>query len=598
MMSRTTTFVSGRMLARLAATMLSGAAGWLAPTGAASAQTAVERNLPPPVVSRGGGLQLGNENFAGSTDETPLGATLRGIRLLGPREKAGRAAPGLVIGRIGEMPHERLQPVLAPFIGQPISRKLISDVQASIARVYRETGYPFVSVTIPPHNASHGLLQIRIVEFRTGKVRIEGATATPESWLAARVRVTPGERIEAAKLEEDLDWINRNPYRTVQGVFAAGSVIGTSDFTLKVTEGKPWQVFGGYSNTGTQATGYDRYYIGAGAVITALNDTTMSYQLTGSSDFWSDHGFDEGFGAARYLSHSARITIPTLPRQALEIAPNYVATRQNADAFVQFNNRIFELPVIYRSAISNFLPGVYLGDVYGGVEYKRLERTTYFTGIDVGRGNAELVQIIAGWAHHFSDAYGRTSFDVRVKANPGSNDAAWALFTSGRVTSTDYAYGLIDASRVTTLPAGFSWVSQVSALIGNQALPDTEQMALGGLYGVRGYSLDDGAVDEGFFWRNELRLPVIGLPPTNGVGGEISPYLFVDYGQGRNINSALPRTEMASVGAGADFRISSFVNATLIGGYALRDARVGLPVAQAQTREGDWAVQARVLVSY
>ncbi len=272
-----------------------------------------------------------------------------------------------MVGNIGPMPHEAVANAITPFIGQPISRKLISDVQATIARVYREAGYPFVSVTLPPHNASRGFLQVRVVEFRAGKLSIDGAASAQEAdHLTAQVRSVPGDRIQAARLEEDLDWINRNPYRTVQGVFAPGDVVGASDFTLKVTDSKPWQVFAGYSNTGQQSTGYDRYYVGAGAVIAPLNDTVVSYQLTGSSDFWSNNGFDDGLNAARYQSQSARITIPTWSRQALEIAPNFVETLQAQDSFITFNNKIFELPVIYRSAISNILPGVYLGDVYGG----------------------------------------------------------------------------------------------------------------------------------------------------------------------------------------------------------------------------------------
>jgi hemolysin activation/secretion protein len=587
---------------RVAAFAATTALASLTATAALAQTTAVERNLPPPVVSRGG-LQLGNDNFAGSNDATPLGVNLVGVHVLGPKEKP-RGLPGIVIGNIGPMPHEQVATAIAPFIGQPISRKLISDVQASIARVYREAGYPFVSVTLPPHNASRGLLQIRVVEFRAGKLKIEGVANVTEDRLASQVRLTPGDRIQAARLEEDLDWINRNPYRTVQGVFAPGDVIGASDLTLKVSESKPWQVFAGYSNTGQQATGYDRYYVGAGAVIAPLNNTVVSYQLTGSSDFWGDRGFDDDGGpnAARYQSQSARITIPTWSRQALEIAPNYVQTRQDQDAFITFNNKIFELPVIYRSAISNILPGVYLGDVYGGVELKHVERTTFFTGFQIGQGSADLFQLVFGWAHHFSDAWGHTAFDVRLKTNPGdvlggNNDLAWQLFSSGRVASVQYTYGAIDANRVTTLPGGFNWVTQVSALISDQALPDTEQMALGGLYGVRGYTLDDGAVDQGFFWRNELRTPVIplaGLP----VASEISPYAFADYGQGKNFNIPLPRTEMASLGLGADFRFGSFVSATVIGAYALRAAREGLPATQAGTREGAWTVQGRVLVSY
>jgi hemolysin activation/secretion protein len=566
----------------------------------ALAQVAVERNLPPPVARHGAGLQLGADNFAGSTDETPLGANLVGVHVLGPKEKP-RATPGVVVGDIGPLDHQRVADAVAPFIGQPISRKLISQVQAAIARVYREAGYPFVSVTLPPHDASRGLLQVRVVEFHAGKVKVDGAG--DDAKLADRIRLAPGERIEAAKLEEDLDWINRNPYRTAQGVFAPGLGVGASDFTLKVSDGKPWQVFGGYSDTGQKATGYDRYFIGAGALIAPFNDAVVSYQFTGSSDFWDDRGFDGGVDAARYVSHSARIVIPTFARQALEISPDYIVTRQNQDAYVAFNNTIFELPIIYRSAVSNLLPGLYLGDVYGGAEFKQAERKTYFDQIDIGHGEADVFQLVFGWADHFSDAWGETSLNARVKVNPGhvlddNTDAAWSLFSSGRVTSVDYAYGQIDANRVTKLPAGFSWVVQASALVADQALPDTEQLALGGLDAVRGYTLDDGAVDQGFFWRNDLRAPAISLAGAPAPS-EVSPYAFFDFAAGRTFNSALPRTtEMASLGAGADLRVGSYVNATLIGAYALRDARDDLPATVTGTRSGDWTVQARVTLSY
>lgn len=557
---------------------------------------ALERNLPPPVESRGGGLVFSGQDLAGSTDTTPLGADLAGIHLIGVKEKVTRRPQrGVTVGDIGPIPHQSLQDALSPFIGQPMSRKLVSDVQSAIARVYRQAGFPFVSVTIPPHDASRGVLQIRVVEFRTGQIKLQGPNGTTPSHLAGHIRAVPGDRIAAEKLEEDLDWLNRNPYRTVQGVFAPGDVIGTSDLTLSVDDRKPWQVFAGYSNTGSQATGLDRYFVGAGAALSALNDTTVSYQFTGSSDFWSDPRLGTGFDAARYTSHAGRITVPTAPRQALEFIPNFVSSRSNPDPFLQFNNTTFELPIIYRSAISNILPGVHFGDVYGGVEFKHVERTTYFTGIEVGEGKADLFQLVLGWAHRFSDPYGRTSVDFRIKTNPGgglggNNSDTWNLFTSGRVQDVNYTYGLFDISRATNLPAGFSWITQFTALASGSPLPDTEQLALGGFYGVRGYTLDDGAVDSGFYWRNELRLPVIALPGAGGLNGELSPYAFFDYGQGRNINWPLPNTTLASVGLGVDYRLSNVFSASLAAGYALHDAR--------HTQEGDWSFHARILMNY
>ena len=35
-------------------------------------------------------------------------------------------------------------------VGQPLSQKLLADIQAAVTNVYRAAGYPFVSVTFPP----------------------------------------------------------------------------------------------------------------------------------------------------------------------------------------------------------------------------------------------------------------------------------------------------------------------------------------------------------------------------------------------------------------------------------------------------------------
>lgn len=568
----------------------------------------VERNLPPPATSRGG-LTIGQPDLSGATDETPLGVNLAGIRLLGPRDNVTTRATGagVVVGRIGAMPAETLRIALTPFLGRPLTRKLIGDIQAEIAKAYRNSGHPFVSVTAPPQEITRGVLQLRVIEFRMGELQVEGAEPATEAALRGKTRIAAGERIAVAPLEEDFDWINRYPYRTVQGVFAPGDVLGTSGLTLNVTEGKPWQVFGGWSNTGTRATGPDRYFVGFGAGVPALNDLAVSYQFTGSNNFWGHPGsLNAGADRPNYVSHAGRVVLPLLARQSVEMVPSYVTTRQNdASGLLAFANDIFELPVFYRTAVSNLIPGLYAGDLIVGMSVKQVARKTYFTGVEVARGRAELFEAVLGWAHTLSDDYGRTGWDVRMIANPGGvlggNDAAtWSTFTNGRVANVQYVYGLATLSRVTSLPAGFSWVTQITGMAASQALPDTEQLALGGLYATRGYRLDDGAVDAGLVIRNELRLPsvsVLGRMENAVLADSLSPFVFFDYGHGR-INGfdtpffAVPTRNLtlAGTGAGFDYRIGANVNASLVLGYALRDAQL--------TRAGDWNVQGRVTLTY
>ncbi|WP_274423237.1 hypothetical protein [Chelativorans sp. YIM 93263] len=75
--------------------------------------------------------------------------------------------------------------------------------------------------------------------------------------------------------------------------------------------------------------------------------------------------------------------------------------------------------MIYRSAVSNLLPGRYWGNIYGGVEFKTLDLDTSFVGIPVVHDEADLFQIVIGWSETWADSFGCTSVDARIKGNPG-----------------------------------------------------------------------------------------------------------------------------------------------------------------------------------
>ncbi|MEW6256491.1 MAG: ShlB/FhaC/HecB family hemolysin secretion/activation protein [Pseudomonadota bacterium] len=567
----------------------------------------VERNLPP-VISGQGRLVIGPQDLAGSPDDTPLGVALSGITLVGPKESvAKRGGRGIRIGAVGEIDRAALTAALTPFLGQSLSRKRISDIQAAIARVYRTAGYPFVSVTLPPQEVTGGMLTLRVVEFRTGAVKVTGAEAGTEAALSGRVRATPGQRIATGALEEDLAWLNRSPYRTVNGVFAPGDELGLSTLTLEVTPQKPWQVFGGWSNTGTHSTGFDRYFAGFGAALPGLPESYLSYQITGSPNFWSDPaGVGTGPEQPSYYSQAGRLVISTGARQSLEFVPNYVATRQNAlGQTFAYDNETLEIPVTYRTALSNLVPGLYAGDLILGATGKTVSRTSYFTGQDIGGATADLFELIVGWSVSRFDPSGTTNLDLKLIGNPGgmiggNTAAAWSRYSGGRVTDVTYIYGAGGLNRVTRLPSGFNWVSDLAGTAAGQPLPDTEQLSLGGLYATRGYTLDDATVDTGLVWRNELRTPTFALLSAMGVAGvtdQASPYAFLDMSWGRAYGyegalGTVPQNDysLAGLGLGLDYTLNRNLTATLVGGVALTDA--------IYTKAGDFTLQARVYVSY
>lgn len=560
--------------------------------GPAAAQQALERNLPLHPIAAEAAIGLGVEDYS-KGDDTPLGVDIEGVHLIGAGEAVGAPVPGISFGRIEGVSQATLDAALGPFIGAPLSRAAITQLQSTVAAVWRNAGYPFVSVTVPPQEISAGVLSLRVIEFRAGIVTVRGGR---EPNLEDDVRVHPGDRIAASALEEDLNWLNRNPFRRVTAQFAPGSADGTSDLTLDVSESKPWLVYSGWSNTGSEATGFGRWSAGGRLWLPALGGATLSYQYTHSDDLFTDSGpFGLDSSRGGYLSHAGIINLPLGPRAELSVAPNSVETNEFiAGTPFSFRNRTFELPIIYRGAVSNVLADRYWGDFYFGITPRWVERHTALAGVDVASGNAALIDFSAGWAGSFNDALGSTELDLSVAINPSgilrdNTDAAWAAFTGGRITHAGYVTASIDITRLTELPADLTWISEFTGLLAVEALPDPERLGLSGYSAVRGYSSDTAAADTGFVWRNELHLPTQALLMQAGLPDQLSPYAFLDLAQGYDF-AAGDQTTLASTGLGLDYALGSNFNANFTGAVALVGAN--------DVERGDWSLSASLYLTY
>lgn len=546
----------------------------------------------------------------GSDDTTPYGVSLVGVTLIGEDDAVSLQPPHGVIVEAAPQPEGKdglraaLASALLSALGKPLSAHEIAALQAKVAAVYRSFGMPFISVTAPPQEITDGVVQLRVIAFRAGTITVDGANGSPlpdADVIEAGIRLKSGDTIDGSQLSEDIDWLNRNPYRHVGAVFSPGEAIALSDLSMEVDEAKPWTLSAGWSNSGSTATGLQRYSIGAGVFLPWVNDTTLSVLLTGGGDLIAhpDRLLLSDGDYPAYLSEAARIVVPTLARQEIEFAPNLVATRQDLDALTSVQNLTFELPITYRTAVSNLLPGHYWGDLYGVVTFKGLERKVFYSGSEVSSGNAALMEFAFGWTDTINDSHGQTAFDVSLVANPGatianSDDAAWSSYTNGRVTDASYLYGVINLTRHTQLPPlfgqdGFSLVNQLTGVVASTALPDTDRLALGGTSGSRGYDFSAVAVDQGVVFRNELRAPTLSTPADSPIAASFSPYLFADAAWGEDLSNKTSET-MISLGAGLDMAVADHVTGSLVVGRAMTDA--------SSTKAGDWTVFGQLGVKF
>ncbi|MBB5985448.1 ShlB/FhaC/HecB family hemolysin secretion/activation protein [Sphingobium lignivorans] len=562
-------------------------------TSAANAQTAVERNLPPAPPPSQATVDAGTD-VPVSQDDAPFGASLKAIVLLDDDDAvmdAAAVSPGVHAAQLPQLGEKRLNRALARFLGQPLSRKLVSEIQAEIAKSGRASGRPFISLSTPEQEITTGVLQIRVLEFRTGQIAVRGAEGRKAKAIEAQVRTVPGEPIDATQLAEDLDWLGRNPFLTVGAQFAPAQEEGLTDLTLAADVTRPFRLYGGWSNTGSQSTGTDRFYVGGMVELPVLSGGYASYQLTGSRDFWAKGGRILR-SEPRYLAHGGRLYIPTGARQNLEILVSDALTNQVIDANFSVRQRTTEGTLGYRMALSNLGLSAGSGDLLIGIEGKHQHRTVLFGDEVALETSADLWQGLVGWSKSWLGNGRRVSAALNLHGSPGgvtSRNTAERLaeISNGRITSARYAYATLDLSGQTRLPNNFALTSQLSAQFAGKALPLATQVGLGGDGLVRGYTPDDGSFDSGVVMRNELHIPPFNLAP--GKRDLMSPYLFVDAAYGRD--HALRSNEaVASVGVGTDYRIGRHFSAGVNSAWALTDGQ--------RTQSGDWRIQARVTVSF
>ncbi|MDI7776392.1 ShlB/FhaC/HecB family hemolysin secretion/activation protein [Asticcacaulis sp. EMRT-3] len=548
---------------------------------------AIERHLPevPQGVTKG--LVTPNA-VPGDQDATPIGPALTSIVLLGPAEAPHNdAAAGVSVGDVYRLQDDAARADIAarlrPFIGQTLSRKLIAEIEAAIAQDYRDLNYPFVSLSTPEQEIDHGVLQVRVIEFTAGNVSVKAAPGQTISdktatYVRSKIALQPGDAINARELTYDLDGLNRYPFRQVQAAFTPGAALGESDMLLSVRQLKPWQAYGGYSNDGSPSTSYDRYFIGGAAGGLLGRDSVLSVQATASRDALA------GEKDPHYRSVALNYTIPVGRRGLIEASADTVTTYQSNDPFM-VGLKATEGSLGYRWALSKLYGDQGITDARFGIEASHQTGTTYFNATNVYEVSVESYKVFVGLHHAASDAAGAANWDLSLHMSPGGvtadNSAEQAyLYSQGRLPGATYSYLSGSYDRVTTLGDALSLQTQVFGQFTPVALPRTDQAGLGGSYLVRGYSLDNGAVDTALIVRNELHI----RGATWG-SGSIDPYGFVDLGHGRD-NYARSNTDLASLGAGANIRLISHVALKI-------DAAVAL-APNGEVRAGDLAAHTRL----
>ena len=544
---------------------------------------AIERNIPPskrPAAPTVPGPETGSPPNA--VIET--GPALRGLTISTSAEPPQRSGEtSVLVGEGVRVSPDELSAVLARHAGRPMSPTRIAAIQSDIAAIYQDKGYPFVAVSTPPQNVTEGRLHLRVLEFRVG--RLEARPLDTYDEISAGLRLGPGDPVYLPRLQEDILWLNRTPFRNTEASFRPGVQTGQTDLLLETRRSRPVQGYVGAGNTGSESTGWNRVFAGIQAGGPLLGNGMAAYQFTISPE-------DIGNRADRgYLSHALQGLLPVTARSEADLTVNWVQTHQEVDVF-NIEETVAEAGIGYRIALSDLMDAPFPpSDVRLGIEARRQVSVVDFDDIRVNSTAYNVYQAVVGYSMTNYGRRGANQFEAAFRISPGgigdaNSDERMRLVTQGRMGSARYAYLNAALRSRRNLTGGAALSGLVRVQVTGDALPRTEQMGLGGQGGSRAFSYDDGASDQAAVLQAEYQFQPFGLSAR---GPELRTSAFFDaaWGEGAPGEDDL---SLASVGVAASADLLERVSLEATLGAALTDGP--------RTQAGDIRLVARVLARF
>jgi len=192
------------------------------------------------------------------------------------------------------LPRAELDRAAAEFVGQEVTLADLQRLTAKVNDAYHARKVVTAEAIIPPQDVSQGVIEVRLVEGRVGRTRIQGNVSTRTRFIERRLHQKPGELVDLDRLESAMTRFNRTTDAQVRAALEPGQARGTTDFQVDVAEPKRQELRLAVDNYGSPATGSSR------ATLAYLNRSLFGdrdalalsdCQASGQTSLASSYGF-------------------------------------------------------------------------------------------------------------------------------------------------------------------------------------------------------------------------------------------------------------------------------------------------------------------
>lgn len=530
--------------------------------GVAFGQNA-ERNAPK--VPKSGAAPASLSSPAPAADATAGDAVivpqLKGVVIVDKAKTinpaGARGVTGLKVGGPDYLLDKDFAQVVVPYLGKPLTNRRLTELQRDIILFCRQKDHPVVDVLFEEQEIVDGVVQITVLDGKLGKVTIknEGEQWFKDKFILGSIRLREGDSLQESKLVDDINWLNRNPFREVDVKLRQGEV-GKVDLDVEVRDMRPFRFYLGYEDSLTRVLGDHLFFAGFNWGNVFNWDHQLNYQ------FSTDIGF-------RHIrSHSGSYVVPLPWRHTLTLFGSYTEVNPDtsklpAAGFIQKGSSYqasmrYSIPLPKVAAINQ--------EITLGADFKGSDNNLEFGGVSVYSRQLEIIQFNAGYRGSLPDRWGKTVFSAQAYVNPGDftrlSDDVYA--NSVRQTAVaDYYYVRMDAERQTKLPSEFTLVNRATFQFSDANLVPSEQLGLGGNSTVRGYEERLANGDEGWILNTEVWTPAIRVGNLMGKPDwkdTLQFLVFYDYGSTK-VNTVVPgqsdaNENLSSAGGGLRYSVA------------------------------------------
>lgn len=469
---------------------------------------------------------------------------------------------------------QEISQTIAPFIGK---NKDFSDVERALEAIealYAKKGYSAVHVSLPEQELEQGDVHFRIIESHLGKVTVKHNKlikyVSEKNALNALPAVREGNIPSPKEIAKELRLANENPARQLNVVLKASDKDEEVDANVIVTDAKPGAWVATYDNSGTTETGRSRLGLSYRYANLFDKDQVASFQTQISPE------------------HTDRVKVFSgnykIPFYSSGDSAEFSAAYSNVNSLVgglsnfQGGGEIFSAR--YNHPLDKI--GVFEPKLSYGLDlrdYKPVEQTTPPVTVLYN----EIVVTPASLTLSGQGKLGTA--DIGLNASAAANlpwiskgrSADFSQYDQINLSDPNPNYKVIrlGGNYLRSFQGDWQFRSVLNGQWSNNILIQGEQIRLGGMDGVRGFSEGSEGGDRGIKVNEEIYTPAL-------LKWRLNTRALVFYDAGQASTNLGTNVSIASYGVGLRSAYSDSVSFRMDAGRIAKDG------TDPQQVKGDW----------